>query len=115
VASFDGYLFVTPEYNHGVPAALKNAIDLLYSEWNTKAAGFVSYGSDGGVRAVEQLRQVMGQLRIADVTAQVPLPLGTDFVNFRDFAPQQHRTAQVTGLVTELVAWAGALRTLRLA
>src|SRR2546421_1365155 len=56
IGSFDGYVFVTPEYNHGICGALKNAIDFLFAEWNNKAAGFVSYGSAGGARAVEQLR-----------------------------------------------------------
>ena len=71
IASFDAYVFVTPEYNHGTSGALKNAIDYLYREWNNKAAGFVSYGSAGGARAVEQLRLVMGELQVADVRAQV--------------------------------------------
>src|SRR5688500_7895423 len=53
VSEFDGYVFMTPEYNHSTCAALKNALDFLYKEWNNKAAGFVSYGSAGGTRAVE--------------------------------------------------------------
>src|SRR5215210_7193549 len=56
VASFDAFVFVTPEYNHGTSGALKNAIDFLFKEWNDKAAGFVGYGGSGGVRAVESLR-----------------------------------------------------------
>src|SRR3954447_2107258 len=48
VARFDGYVFVTPEYNHGYPGSLKNALDRVYAEWNNKAAGFVAYGLDGG-------------------------------------------------------------------
>jgi NAD(P)H-dependent FMN reductase len=71
IDSFDGYVFVTAEYNHGIPGALKNGIDYLYKEWNNKAAGFVGYGSSGGVRAVEQLRLVMAELQVADVRAQV--------------------------------------------
>src|SRR6266581_394118 len=55
ITSFDGYVFVTPEYNHGISGALKNAIDFLYAEWTNKAAGFVSYGGASGARAVEQL------------------------------------------------------------
>ena len=51
VPRFDGFIFVTAEYNHSVPGVLKNALDFLYAEWNNKAAGFVSYGSAGGVRA----------------------------------------------------------------
>ena len=68
IGSFDGYVFVTPEYNHGISGALKNAIDFLFGEWNDKTAGFVSYGGAGGARAVEQLRLVMAEVRIA--TAQ---------------------------------------------
>src|SRR5262245_60964769 len=68
IAEFDAFVFVTPEYNHGIPGALKNAIDFLFREWNDKAAGFVSYGGHAnGSRAVEQLRLVMGELRVADV------------------------------------------------
>ena len=65
IASFDGFVFVTPEYNHGISGALKNAIDFLYAEWNNKAAGFVGYGSAGGARAVEHLRLVMAELQVA--------------------------------------------------
>ena len=79
INEFDGFIFVTPEYNHSTSAALKNALDFLYTEWNNKAAGFVSYGAIGGARAVEALRSMMGQLLIADVSAQVMLSLFTDF------------------------------------
>jgi NAD(P)H-dependent FMN reductase len=82
IASFDGYVFVTPEYNHGTSAALKNAIDYLYAEWHHKAAGFVGYGAVSGARAVEHLRSVMGNLMVADVTPQVLLSLFSDFENF---------------------------------
>ena len=71
IASLDAYIFVTPEYNHSIPAALKNAIDFLFHEWNNKAAGFIGYGSAGGARAVEALRLVMGEIKVADVRAQV--------------------------------------------
>src|SRR5712672_482566 len=78
IGSFDAYVFVTPEYNHGISGALKNAIDFLYHEWVNKAAGFVKIGGAGGVRAVENLRLVMGELQVADVKAQVGLSLFTD-------------------------------------
>src|SRR5712675_810919 len=87
VGSFDAFVFVTPEYNHGTSGALKNAIDFLYAEWNDKAAGFVGYGGAGGVRAVEQLRLVMGELRVADVRAQVMLSLIDDFKDYVVFTP----------------------------
>ncbi len=75
IGSFDAYVFVTPEYNHGTSGALKNAIDYLYKEWVNKAAGFVGYGAAAGARAVENLRLVMGELQVADVRAQVGLSL----------------------------------------
>jgi len=68
IASFDGFVMVTPEYNHSTSGALKNAIDFLFAEWNNKAVGFVSYGSAGGTRAVEHLRLIAGELQMADVS-----------------------------------------------
>jgi len=114
IASFDAYVFVTPEYNHGIPAALKNAIDYLFREWNNKAAGFVSYGGIGGARAVEQLRLVMGELMVADVRAQVMLSLFTDFENFSVFKPEPRHEKELDTMLDELMAWGGALKTLRL-
>jgi NAD(P)H-dependent FMN reductase len=114
IAPFDAFVFVTPEYNHGVAGALKNAIDFLYGEWNNKAAGFVSYGSAMGVRAVEQLRLVMGELQIADVRNQVMLSLYTDFENFSDFKPHPRHEPALSAMLDQLIAWGGALRSLRL-
>jgi multimeric flavodoxin WrbA len=70
---------VTPEYNHGVPGVLKNAIDYLYAEWANKGVGFVSYGVAGGARAVEHLRTIAGNLNLADVAQQVTLHMMTEF------------------------------------
>jgi NAD(P)H-dependent FMN reductase len=113
VASFDAFVFVTAEYNHGIPAALKNAIDFLYAEWNNKAAGFVSYGSAGGTRAVESLRLVMGELMIADVRAQVMLSLATDFENYKVFNPAERHEKSLGTMLDQLVAWGTALKTVR--
>lgn len=113
VDSFDAYVFVTPEYNHGTSAALKNAIDFLYREWNNKAAAFVSYGSSNGVRAVENLRLVMGELQVADVRAQVTLSLRTDFESFTTFKPADHHEKTVHAMLDQVIAWGGALKTLR--
>jgi len=113
IAAFDGYVFVTPEYNHGPSGALKNSIDFLFHEWANKAAGFVSYGGAGGVRAVEQLRQVMGEVQVADVRAQVALSLFTDFENYTVFKPHARHEASVTAMLDQVVAWGGALKTLR--
>lgn len=113
IAAFDGFVFVTPEYNHSTSGALKNAIDFLYQEWNNKAAGFVSYGSAGGARAVEHLRLVMAELQIATVRAQVMLSLFTDFENFSRFQPDPRHAAEVNTMLDQLVAWSGALKTVR--
>lgn len=113
IAEFDGYVFVTPEYNHSTSGALKNAIDYLNKEWNNKAAGFVSYGSASGVRAVEHLRLVMGELRVADVREQVMLSFSTDFENMSTFTPAAHQADAVRTMLDELVAWSGAMKTLR--
>lgn len=115
VAEFDGYVFVTPEYNHSTTAALKNALDFLYREWNDKAAGFVSYGSTGGTRAVEHLRLVMGELKVADVRGQVALSLATDFEDYTSFNPAAHQEDRLTQMLDELVAWSKALAPLRTA
>jgi NAD(P)H-dependent FMN reductase len=113
IADYDGYVFVTPEYNHAPSGALKNAIDFLYAEWNNKAAGFVSYGSAGGTRAVEQLRQVMGELQIADVRAQVALSLVTDFENWSTFKPAPRHEHSVNQMLDQVVAWSTALKAVR--
>src|SRR4051794_39987048 len=97
IGSFDGYLFVTPEYNHGISGALKNAIDFLFAEWNNKAAGFVSYGSAGGARAVEHLRLVLAEVQVATVRNQAMLSLFTDFENFSVFKPAARHENSVNG------------------
>jgi NAD(P)H-dependent FMN reductase len=113
VASFDGYIFVTPEYNHSTSGALKNAIDFVYGEWNNKAAGFVSYGSAGGTRAVEHLRLIMGELQVADVRAQVALSLHTDFENYSVFRPAERHEQALATVLDQTVAWSRALETVR--
>src|SRR6202047_2116161 len=98
IDSFDAFVFVTPEYNHGTSGALKNAIDFLFAEWNDKAAGFVGYGGAGGVRAVEQLRLVMGEIKVADVRNQVLLSLFTDFEDFSVFKPAAQHEKSVNAV-----------------
>jgi NAD(P)H-dependent FMN reductase len=113
VAGFDSYVFVAPEYNHSISGGLKNAIDFLYAEWNNKAAGFVSYGSAGGVRAVEHLRLVMAELQIATVRAQLTLNAYTDFENFSDFKPTERHADTLNGVFDQVIAWGTALKPLR--
>ena len=105
---------MTAEYNHGIPGALKNAIDFLFKEWNNKVAGFVSYGSAGGVRSVEQLRLVMAELKVATVRTQVQLSLFTDFENFSNFKPAIFQEKAANNMLDEVIAWGGALKALRL-
>ena len=114
INSFDAYVFVTAEYNHGTPGALKNAIDFLFKEWNNKVAGFVGYGSAGGVRSVEQLRLVMAELKVATVRTQVQLSLFTDFENFSNFKPAPFQEKSANNMLDEVIAWGGALKALRL-
>jgi len=113
IRSFDAFVFVTGEYNHGVPGALKNAIDFIFAEWNNKAAGFVSYGSAGGARAVEHLRQIMAEIMVADVRAQVMLSLFTDFENYSVFKPAPQHENSVNAMFDQVIAWGGALKALR--
>lgn len=75
IAEFDGFVFVTPEYNHGIPGSFKNAIDFLNREWQHKPVSYVSYGVIGGHRAVEQLRQVAAQFKMYDLREQVSIPV----------------------------------------
>ena len=113
IGSFDGYVFVTPEYNHGISGALKNAIDFLFREWNDKAAGFVSYGGAGGARAVEQLRLVLAEVQMATVRNQVLLSLFTDFEDFSVFKPAPQREKSINAVFDQIIAWGGALKALR--
>ncbi|SEC26598.1 NAD(P)H-dependent oxidoreductase [Paenibacillus sp. GP183] len=113
IATFDGFVFVTPEYNHATSGALKNAIDFLYNEWTNKAAGFVGYGSVGGSRAIENLRLILSELQIAHVRNSVMLSLFTDFENYSVFKPGAHQEPLVNGMLDQVVAWSGALKPLR--
>ena len=113
IASFDGYVFVTPEYNHATSGALKNAIDFLHNEWINKAAGFIGYGGMSGARAVENLRLIMGEIQVATGRAQVGLSLFTDFENFTVFKPAPMHEAAVNTMLDQVIAWSSALRPLR--
>ncbi len=113
IDSFDAFVFVTGEYSHSVPGALKNAIDFLYREWNNKAAGFVSYGSAGGARAVEHLRGIMAEVQMADVRAQVLFSLYNDFENFKTLKPTQAHENSLNLMLDQLIAWGTALKSVR--
>src|SRR5262249_11289030 len=113
IDSLDAFVFVTPEYNHGAPAALKNALDYLYKEWNNKAAGFVSYGGQLGARSVEALRLTLVELQMASIRQQVLLSLRADWENFTVFKPGAYHEAEVKALIDQLLLWGEALKGVR--
>ena len=110
---FDGYVFVVSEYNHSITGALKNALDYLGPELNNKAAGFVSYGSAGGARAVEHLRGILSELQVAHVRNSALLSLFTDFENFSVLAPTEPAVAAVGPMLDQLVVWTKAMEGVR--
>lgn len=112
VDSYDGFVWVTPEYNHGVPAAMKNAFDVLYPEWANKAAGLVGYGGVGGARAAEHWRGVLVAAKLFTTRSQLTVFTGTEFTDGR-FTPGGRRARQVHNLLTELVEMTRALAPLR--
>jgi NAD(P)H-dependent FMN reductase len=116
VAEFDGYIFVTGEYNHGIPAVLKNALDYAYPEWNRKAAGFVGYGAVGGARAIEHLRLVAAELQMATIRAGVYIQ-GADFMAVwregKDLKELSYLEAGVKEMLDQLVWWTKALKVAR--
>jgi NAD(P)H-dependent FMN reductase len=113
IGSYDGFIFVTPEYNHSTSGVLKNAIDYLYAEWNNKAAAFVSYGSLGGARAIEHLRAICSELKIAHVRQQLSFSMWTDFENFSVFRPGPQHDDSAGILFDEVESWARAMKTVR--
>jgi NAD(P)H-dependent FMN reductase len=113
ISGFDGYILVTPEYNHSTSGVLKNAIDYLYAEWNNKAMGVVSYGVVGGARAAEHLRLIAGELQMADVRTNVALSMINDFQYFTEFTPGEYPGQALDTLIGEVLAWGTALAPLR--
>jgi NAD(P)H-dependent FMN reductase len=113
IASLDGFVFVTPEYNHSVPGVLKNAIDYLFAEWNDKAAGVVSYGIHGGTRAAENLRLILAELQVATVRTQVVLSLHHDVNAAGELTPGEYQERSLTRMLDEVAAWSDALAPLR--
>ncbi len=116
VAAADGFVFVTPEYNYGPPAVLKNALDWVYPEWNRKAVAFVSYGSAMGARGVQQLRASAIELQLAPIRTSVHIPVATLMAHFRggDVAGGlAELEARANMMLDELLWWTTALRSAR--
>ena len=113
IAAHDGFVVVTPEYNHSIPGVLKNAIDYLYAEWNDKVAGVVAYGAEGGARAAAHVRQVFGELKVPVVRQHVGLSLYLDFEDFQRLAPRPEMAGKLETLLDEVAVWGNALRQVR--
>ncbi|MGF9663979.1 NAD(P)H-dependent oxidoreductase [Arthrobacter crystallopoietes] len=113
ISEFDGFIFVTAEYNHTLTPALANALSYLNVEFNNKAAGIVSYGSMGGARAAEHLRNVLSELQIAHVRNQVMFSLFTDFENFSEFKPTEQNAGTLAPMLDQLIPWSRAMEAVR--
>lgn len=113
IDEMDSFVFIVQEYNHSITGVLKNALDSAYKEWNNKAAGIVSYGSTGGARAAEHLRGILGELLVADVRVHPTLSIFTDFEQFKTFNPSELHKANLDEMLNQVIAWGGALKTLR--
>ena len=113
ISEFDGFIFVTAEYNHTLTPALANALSYLNVEFNNKAAGIVSYGSMGGARAAEHLRNVLSELQVAHVRNQVMFSLFTDFENFSEFKPTEQNAGTLAPMLDQLIPWTRAMEAVR--
>lgn len=116
VGGFDGYIFVTPEYNRSIPAVLKNALDQAYREWIRKRAAIVGYGPVGGARAVEHLRLIAVELQMAPTRTGVHAQ-GADFMavhqGTKSLEELKHLESNVQQMLNELAWWTQALRVAR--
>jgi NAD(P)H-dependent FMN reductase len=116
IARSDGFIFVTPEYNYGPAAVLKNALDWVYPEWNRKAAAFVSYGSAAGARSVQQLRETAIELQLAPVRSSVHIPVVTLWAHFQGGDVDSglaELEAPAKTMIDDLLWWTGALKAAR--
>jgi NAD(P)H-dependent FMN reductase len=116
IAAADGFIFVTPEYNYGPSAVLKNAIDWVYPEWNRKAAAFVSYGSAMGARGVQQLRETMIEVQIAPVRSSVHIPVPTLWAHYQGGDVDKglaELEAPARTMLDDLLWWTDALKIAR--
>ena len=117
----DAFIIVTPEYNHGYPAVLKNALDSIFPEWNRKAVGFVSYGNAGGARSVEQLRQVVIELQMVPIRSAIHIPVDVYMAVMNEkvpvdpdlFKPLRDRLDRIEVFLTELISMAKTLKVSR--
>jgi NAD(P)H-dependent FMN reductase len=114
IASADAFILVTPEYNYGFPATIKNAIDFLFMEWRHKPIGFVSYGGiAGGTRSIQMLKLTLTALEMVPLAAAVNIPFFTKFIEDDAFTPTEEHNKMAEGLLSDLKRWSAALLPLR--
>src|SRR5574337_1315950 len=113
IDSFDGYIFITAEYNDGVTGAFKNALDFLKPEFKNKAVAFVGYGGLGAARSIENLRVIVAELGLASTQRNVNLSLMTDFEKMSIFKPASFHDSEIKELLEQLISWSNALKTIR--
>ncbi len=114
ISGADAFILVTPEYNYGFPATIKNAIDFLYHEWRYKPLGFVSYGGiSGGTRCVQMLKLTLTALDIVPLTAAVNVPLFTQHIKDDVFTATEQQDKMADGLFAELKNWSYSLSAMR--
>ncbi|MBB3455216.1 NAD(P)H-dependent FMN reductase [Rhizobium sp. BK313] len=117
IAQSDGFVFVTPEYNYGPPAVLKNALDWVYPEWHRKAACFVSWGNAGGARAVQQLRENIVELQLTPIRSSVHIPVTTLMAHYTggdvDAGLAELDVPAAGPMIDDLLWWTAALKTAR--
>jgi NAD(P)H-dependent FMN reductase len=114
ISGFDAFVIVTPEYNHGTPPALLNALDHLYVEWNFKTASFVSYGGiSAGTRSVQMTKPVLNALKMVPIVEAVNIPMVSQFLEGGIFNPTDGHLKAATLMLDEQLRWTAALMTLR--
>ena len=114
VGQSDAFVFVTPEYNHGMPPALVNALNYLYVEWNYKAAGFVSYGGlSGGTRSVQMAKMVLAGLKMVPIVEAVNLAFFQKQLEGGTFKAAEVNQKSAVAMLDELLRWTDALKALR--
>ena len=114
IAATDAFILVLPEYNHGYPATIKNAIDFLYNEWRHKPVGFVSYGGiAAGTRSLQMLKPVLGALEMFPLTAAVNIANFTAFINDDVFVPADEHKKNAAGMLKELEKWGNHFNAVR--
>jgi len=111
IGAQDAFIIVTPEYNHGYPASLKNALDTVYAGWNRKPVAFVSYGgTSGGTRAVQQLRQVVIELQMAPLREEVNIPFVGRALDERGDPKDEVPKKRLVTLLDDLTWWSKTLK-----